>query len=284
MNLNEVVNQRFKRSERTYAQNDSILYAIGVGFASRPLDPAHLAYLYEEQLVASPTLANVLGFQSAWVYESRFQINWKMALHGEQRLTIHAPLPAAGRISLQNEIMGVRDRGPKGAVLHQRNRVFDAESGAPLATLIMTAMLRGDHNSGDWGEAPHELPGLPGRPCDHQATFETYDFQNIVYRLTGDINPVHIDPAVAQEAGFEQPILHGLATKGIAGYMVLREFCAMDAVRLKTLSVRFTQPVVPGDRIQFQFWEEGPQTVLFRASLPDRGGIIVLDRGVANIS
>jgi len=283
MDLDKVVNRVFPDTEQTYTAKDSILYALGVGFGSEPLDPRHIDYLFEERLKASPTYANVLGHPGMWARDAEYGIDWKKLLHAEQRLEMHAPLAPEGRIIGKHFILGVRDMGERGAMLHQRKHVVDAASGEKIATVTNTLMLRGDGGCGDWGEVPAELEKLPETAPDSALEVQATEIQPLIYRLSGDLNPLHIDPEVAKVAGFPRPILHGLSTKGMAGYALLRQFCDFDPARLGSMAVRFSRPVLPGDLIRFEFWGKGPGMVRFRAVVPNRDNLMVLDRCTAQI-
>lgn len=284
MNLEKIASRVFPDTEQTYTFKDTILYALGVGFGSEPLDAGHLRFLFEDGLQASPTYANVLGHPGMWIRGEEYAVDWKKLLHAEQRMDMHAVLPAEGRIVAKHHIMGVRDMGERGAMVHQRKVVSEADTGRKLATVTNTLMLRADGGCGDWGAVPEELQKLPETPPDSSLEVQATEIQPLIYRLSGDFNPLHIDPAVAAVAGFPRPILHGLATKGMAGYALLRQFCAMDASRLGSMAVRFTRPVLPGDLIRFEFWGSGPGTVRFRAIVPNRDNITVLDRCTAEIA
>ena len=282
MNLDRVVNQVFPDTEQSFTAKDAILYALGVGFGAEPLDPGHLRFVFEECLQATPTLANVLAHPGMWTRQPDYTIDWKRLLHAEQRMQIHAVLPPEGSVRARHSVLGVRDLGERGVMLHQGKDLSDAEGGNPIATIVTTLMLRGDRDSGDWGNEPEALARLPESDPDSSLEVAATEIQPLIYRLSGDWNPLHVDPAVAAAAGFPRPILHGLATKGMAGYALLRQFCGFDAARLGSMAVRFTRPVLPGDRIRFEFWGSGPGTVRFRAVVPSRD-VVVLDRCSAEI-
>lgn len=284
MQLDKVVNRHFPENRQRYDDRDTILYALGVGFGAEPLDPGHLRFLYEDGLVATPTFANVLGHPGFWAKEPEYGIDWRRLLHAEQRLTLHRPLPPAGEVIGRHDVMGVRDKGVgAGAFLYQRKQVVDAASGEPIASVVTSLMLRGDGGCGDHGEAPPELEKLPEGEPDKVVEVRTLEISPLIYRLSGDRNPLHVDPEVARHAGFERPILHGLATKGFAGYALLKAFCDFDPSRLKAMALRFSRPVLPGDRIRFEFWSQDDGKVRFRARVPDRD-LVVLDRGTAEIT
>jgi acyl dehydratase len=282
MDFEKVVNREFPRTEQAWTFKDSILYALGTGYAAEPLDPKHLHFLYEDGLVAVPTYANVLGHPGMWARDPEYGINWKKLLHAEQRLILHKPLPAEGRIHGIHKVMGLRDKGEaSGVFLHQHKQVVDADSGETIATVINTLVLRGDGGCGDFGEAPAELQKLPEDKPEKVIEVGSTEMQPLIYRLSGDLNPLHIDPEVAKTAGFPRPILHGLATKGLAGYALLKAYCDFDASKLKSMALRFSKPVMPGDKISFEFWNPEPGLIRFRAKVD---GAMVLDRGTAEIA
>jgi acyl dehydratase len=283
MDLHKVVNRIFPDTRQIYSARDSILYALGVGFGSQPLDAQHIDYLFEDRLKASPTYANVLGHPGMWARDPAYGIDWKTLLHAEQRLDMHAVLPPEGEVTASHCIMGVRDMGDRGAMLHQRKQVTNAQTGETIATVTNTLMLRGDGGCGDWGDVPEALQTLPETTPDSALEVQVTEIQPLIYRLSGDVNPLHIDPDVAKVAGFPRPILHGLSTKGMAGYALLRQFCDMDPSRLESMAVRFSRPVLPGDRIRFEFWGKGAGIIRFRAVVPNRDDLLVLDRCTARI-
>jgi acyl dehydratase len=280
MDAEKVFARDFGVIEQSYTFKDTILYALGVGLGEKPLDPKHLRFLYEDGLLAMPSMANVLGHPGFWAIDPKYAINWKKLLHAEQRMVMHAAIPPEGKVMSQIDIMGIRDLGTRGAMMHQRKILKDAVSGQEIATTITSLMLRGDTCAGNHGDAPPELEKLPETAPDRSVNFEAAEILPLIYRLSGDLNPLHIDPAVAEVAGFPRPILHGLATKGIATYAVLSEYCDLEPERLTSMSLRFSRPVLPGDTLRFDFWDTIPGTLQFRATVPARDQV-VLDRGIA---
>nr|WP_321361550.1 MaoC/PaaZ C-terminal domain-containing protein [uncultured Hyphomonas sp.] len=281
MNVGEVIGTDFASIQQSYSARDTILYALGVGFGREPLDPSHLAFLYEEGLLAAPTMANVLGYPGLWMADERFGIDWRRMLHAEQRLELYEPLPASGTIRAQNTVVGIVDHGARGAMLHQQNVIAEAGTGRRLASAMMSIMFRGDGGCGNWGDAPAPLERVPARAPERSVEIASWEAQPLIYRLSGDLHPLHIDPEVANVAGFERPILHGLATMGMAGYGLLREVAGMAPERLRSMAVRFTAPVIPGDKLRFEFWDEGGGLIRFRVVAPERGELKVIDRGTA---
>jgi acyl dehydratase len=282
MDVTRVLAKDFGAVEQAYGPKDTILYALGIGLGARPLDPRHLRFLYEDGLLAMPSMANVLAHPGFWAKDPEYGIDWKQLLHAEQRMIMHAALAPQGKVIAELDIMGLRDLGARGTMMHQRKVLRDAATGAQIATTISSLMLRGDSGTGDLGDAPAELGTLPQTSPERSLEVEAAEILPLIYRLSGDLNPLHIDPAVAEVAGFPRPILHGLATKGIATYAILSEFCDLDPARLHSMSLRFSRPVLPGDMLRFDFWSVKGGTIRFRASVPARDQV-VLDRGLAEI-
>lgn len=273
----------FPDLEHEYTERDTMLYALGLGFGEDPLDRAELQYVYEKDLQASPTMAVILGYPGFWLKDPRTGVDWRKVLHGEQWLDIFRPLPAAGKVIGRTRIDRISDKGAgRGAVIYQSRDIIDAASGELLARVRMSAFCRGDGGFGGTN-LPGPAPAtIPERAPDHVCDLGTLPRQALIYRLSGDYNPLHADPDIARAAGFERPILHGLATYGMAGRAILRTLCGYDAARLVGLDVRFSAPVYPGETIRFEIWEEGDEA-RFRALVPDRDAV-VLNNGAARLA
>lgn len=259
-----------------YSERETMLYALSVGMGRDPLDAHELPFVFEGAgLQAVPTMAVVLA--STGIIR-RLGIDFAKILHGEQRLTLHRQLPIAGELLANSRVAAVYDKGAgKGAVLLLETAVRSAADGAPLFTFVMTIMARGDGGFGGpqgSGPEPHQLPE---RAPDKIDIFETRPEAALLYRLNGDRNPLHADPRVAGRVGFARPILHGLATYGIACRAVLRTVCDYDAGRVKSFDARFSAPVYPGDHIVTDMWADG-HLVSFRCRVPDRD-VVVLNNG-----
>ena len=282
IDMEKLLSWPFPEVEHAYSARDTILYALGVGAGADPLDEGDLKYVYEDGLVALPTMAVILGYPGFWLKNPDTGINWRQLLHGEQGLTLHAPLPASGSVVGRTRITGLIDKGEgKGALLFSEREVFEKDSGRPLATLTATAVLRADGGfGGPSGPAPQPHP-IPQRAADASVDLATLPQAALIYRLSGDDNPLHADPKVAAAAGFPRPILHGLCTFAVAGRAILRLACDNDPARLKSLNVRFSAPVFPGETIRTEIWRDGG-VVSFRSSVVERG-VTVLNNGRAEI-
>lgn len=263
-------------AEQRLERRDVMLYALSVGASELP-------FVFEEGLVALPTMAVVLGYPGFIWRDTAIGADWKRLLHAEQFLEIHQPLPVEGMIRGETRFEEIYDKGPdKGAIVLSSRRIFD-EAGALLATATATTFLRGDGGCGgpaSGAPAPHPIPE---RAADVVEVMPTAPNQAMLYRLLGDYNPLHIDPAVAKAAGFEQPILHGLCTYAVAGRAILRALLGNEAARLKRLDLRFSAPVYPGESITLEIWREGAGRAAFRARVAERGQL-VLNHGLAEFS
>jgi acyl dehydratase len=254
---------------------DTALYNVSIGLGQDPMDERQLDFLYEPRLKAMPSMAVVLGYPGFWIRNPDTGVDWTQVLHGEQSVILHRPLPAQGEIIGRSRITSIVDRGPgKGALLYNERVVSDARTGEKLATLEGTTFARGDGGFGG-PSGPIKRPHPePERAPDLSVDLATRPEQAIVYRLNGDHNPLHIDPAVAAKAGFRQPILHGLCTFGVVCHALLRALCGYDPARFGRMDVRFSSPVFPGETIRTEIWhEEGGAA--FRARVVERDKVVV---------
>ena len=266
---------------QTYGAKDCILYALGVGLGHDPLNEDELAFVYEKSLKVLPTQACVLGYPGFWLRDLDTGVDWRKVVHGEQSLVLHRPLPMAGTVIGKTRVIDVVDKGAgKGAVILAERILRDAADGAAIATVLQTTFCRGDGGFGGPPRpqaAPHAVPQRePDRVCDMVTTPDAA----LIYRLSGDLNPLHADPALAREAGFPKPILHGLATFGVAGHAILRELCGYDPARLRSIQGRFSAPVFPGETIRLELWDDG--IISFRARVVARD-VIAINNGRAEI-
>jgi len=301
----KVLNWKFQDTEHTYTEKDTILYALGLGCGSDPEAPGDLSFVYEKGLLALPTMPVVLANPGNWLNSRESTVDYSMVLHGEQSLTLHRPVPPAGTLIGRARIVELLDKGrEKGAVLYSERSILDKASGEPIATMGSTTMLRGN---GGWGgkpgpqPAPHRLPETaPTTVLD----LKTHANSALIYRLSGDRNPLHADPEAATRGGFRMPILHGLLTFGVAGRALVAAACGGDPARLQSMQVRFSSPVYPGETIRTELWEappsprlrgegrgegqpqaparDGGRQVSFRCRVVERD-VVVLNNGLATV-
>jgi acyl dehydratase len=282
MNLDALRTHRFEAQRSAYTDKDVILYALSVGAGGDALDQAELHLVYEKALRALPTFAAVLAHPGAWIADPKFGVNFLKLLHGEQSLEVHAPLPPCAQIEATYRVVAVSDKGEgKGALVFFEKAISEVGSGQLLCTVSSTLFLRADGGCGGFGTPPAPLPPAPEQGFEVLDELKTGVHWALLYRLNGDRNPIHVDPAAGAKAGFDRPILHGLCTYGIAGYLLVRSVCALDPSRLRSLNVRFSSPVFPGESIRLE-GARNADGVFFRAVVPERNQV-VLSQGFARI-
>ncbi len=275
-----ILNWPFDEVVETYAMRDSIIYALGLGFGFNPTDPDELKYVYEDGLQTFPTMAVVLGHPGPWMTDPETGIDYVKVLHGEQHLDIHKDLPVEGTIVAQNKVIDVVDKGAdKGALIINERKLYEQASGDLLCTQKSVIFARGNGGFGGPVTASAKPHALPDREPDATIDIPTSAQAALLYRLNGDYNPLHADPAVAEQAGFTAPILHGLASYGIAARAVLKSIDDIDSPRLISFGLRFSAPVYPGETIRTEVWRDGNE-VSFRARVLERD-VIALNNGIA---
>jgi len=260
----------FAPARQRYVRRDAILYALGVGLGVD--DPADLPFLLEDRLETLPTFGVTLGTPGLWIKAPEFGVTFAKLVHYEQAAEFHASLPPEANVVAQARVVSVLDRGEgKGALIVLEREIGDAQT--LYCTLRQTLLLRADGGFGGT-PAPHQPSLIPDRPPDHIARFPTDRRAALIYRLSGDLNPLHSDPEAAHRAGFERPILHGLASYGVAAVAVARAL-GHSPTQVKRLDCRFSGIVYPGDELNFRIWrtEEG---AVFQAFVGERKA---LDQG-----
>jgi len=283
MDIDKIRNLDIAPIEQAYDKRDTILYALGLGYGADPLDESELPFVYEARLRCLPSYANLLCHPGFWAQQPEFGIDWVKILHAEQDFRIHTPLPPTGRIRGEYRVAGIEDKGAgRGALLHQEKELYDAASGVHLATVRSTLFMRGNGGEGGFGDAVQAAAPVPDRAPDRVIEIPTLPRQALIYRLSGDWNPIHADPALARKAGFAAPILQGLCTNGIATRALLGAYCDNDPARLTAMFVRFSKPVMPGETIRVECFEEAGGLIRFRAIAKERGDV-VLDRCSARV-
>ena len=264
--------------EQDLTHKDCILYALSLGLGHDPLDPTDLRFVYEKDLQTHPMMANVLAYPGFWLKHPGASVTWQQLLHGEQRVTLHRPLPTEGHLIGRSRVTAVIDKGVgKGAFIHVERIVTLAGSDEPVCTIQQNAVCRADGGRGGFGRAPTYGGALPERAPDLIHDLPTLPQAALLYRLNGDDNPLHLDPAIAAEAGFERPILHGLCTFGVVGHALLTTVCGGEPARFGAMGARFSAPVYPGETLRSEIWREAGH-VAFRARVVERD-LVVLNNG-----
>ncbi|MHB1139583.1 MAG: MaoC/PaaZ C-terminal domain-containing protein [Microthrixaceae bacterium] len=243
----------------SWQTTESLLYAVGVGAGQDPTDAAELPFVTENSMDvptrALPTMPVVIAPVShLFLHVGSF--NPAMLVHGEQTVVLHRELPSEGEVSTVAEITAIWDKG-KGAVVELTAHATDVASGEPAFDLVMSAFIRGEGGFG--GERGPSGPKneAPDREPDDRVTATTRPEQALLYRLSGDRNPLHSDPSFAALAGFDRPILHGLCTYGFTGRALLGSLCGADPSRFRSIEGRFSSPVFPGEELTTSIWRLG---------------------------
>lgn len=301
---NQYVNPRLALSadipefSSSYDARDVALYALGVGAARDPLNPAELRWIYEGtpggQLVLAtfasiPATRILMDLYTAGANASPgarqsavpgLHFGFERMVHGEHYLELIAPLPPAAQLKHKLQIKAIYDKG-KHAVVVQGYSTRDANTDQLLCYNEISLIV---HGAGGWGgeRGPERKDvELPARAPDAVVEETTAPNQALLYRLSGDLNPLHVDIAAARKLGFERPILHGLCTFGFAGRHLLQAWGAKpDAAKLRSLRVRFAGPVYPGETLVTQMWQQPNQEILFQTLVNQR---VVLSQGSARL-
>lgn len=259
MNLDALLSYDLPPRRVSYTARDAILYALSLGCPA-----TDLRRTYEAVLEPLPFYGLVLGHPGFWLRDPAIGIDWVKILHADQRVVIHRPLPPQGEVTAAFDIPAVVDKGPKGALIYVAKTLSDADG--PFCTLTQGIFARGDGGCGDHGTPPAALPAPPDTAPTRETDLSISPDAAALYRLNGDVNPLHIDPEVAQKAGFDRPVLHGLCTFGMAGR------CLPGP--MGTLAGRFTAPVYPGETLRVHQWDS-PTGTHFRATIPARAATVI---------
>jgi acyl dehydratase len=264
-----------------YRAKDCILYALALGLGQDPVNESELAFVRGKDPKVLPTTAACFAYPYHWLRDLDTGVDWAKSVHGEQSLRMLRPMPQQGRLISRIRITDVIDKGAgKGAIVYGERKLDDAQG--PLAVLGFSIFCRGDGGFGGpkrESPAPHPIPeGAPDLVCD----LPTRPEMALIYSLSGDDNPLHGDPAHARAAGFPRPILHGLASFGLAGRALVQTICGHAPEKLVALSGRFSAPVFPGETLRTEIWRDGA-VASFRLRVLERD-VTAINNGRAEVT
>ena len=284
--------------ELSWTEPDLLLYHLSLGAGAYRTDPAELRWTYERDLQVLPTFALVAGGRAATMRSGApmrlpgIDVDLRKILHAGQAITLHAPIPVCASVRSTSRVAQVWDKG-KAAVIVLQNEVADLD-GRPLWTATSQIWARGEGGfsggppaservAGGGGDAgPDTSWAAPERPPDLVLDSPTSTQSAMLYRLNGDLNPLHVDPQFAAAAGLDRPILHGLASYGIACKAVVDEVLGGDASLVRDYAARFAGVLVPGESIRTRIWRDGERLTL-QACCPERDGAPVLTHATMTV-
>jgi acyl dehydratase len=294
MGLNlDAVGMTSEPSERSWDHRDALLYALGVGAGA--LDPTGFELEFTTENTAGldqkvlPTFATIVG-QGGRPMADLGDIDMTKLVHGEQVIILHGEIPVSGTVRITTTVAGMYDKGSAGLVVLESESV-DATTGAPAFTTRTGLFIReaGGFGGprGPEGDEESELAGqpVPSREPDEVVSYATRSDQALLYRLSGDRNPLHSDPAFAKRAGFDRPILHGLCTYGFTGRALLHAVCGSDPARFGAMRARFSRPTLPGDTLSISVWDVGQESAgAYRFRTETQRGEVVIDGGLLRLA
>lgn len=263
-----------------YTTRDCILYALGIGIGMDPTDTGQLQFVYEKNLVAFPTLATTIGWMGR-LTDPKFGIDERMVVLADQKVVLHRPLPAEATLISRPYVKEIIDKGDGNAAIIQFTRDLTLEDGTLIATVEGSTLARKHGGFGGTVTQSPEPHAIPARDPDAVCDLPTPPNLAQIFRLTGDTNPLHIDPERAKVAGFPRPILHGMASFGIAAHAIVRTLADYRPERLASIEARFARPIFPGETVRTEMWRDGSE-VSFRCRTVERGEVAV-DNGLAKL-
>lgn len=256
-------------TERSWSYKDAILYALGVGCGVDELQ-----FSTEKNQIVLPTFAVIVGMGGI-PFDKIGSFNFAMLVHGEQAIEVFGAIPPNGKVVTSGKVAAIYDKGKAGLAIFECE-AKDAETGELRFRNRMSAFIRGAGGFGGDPGPKQEPFEVPARKPDHEVTYQTRPDQALIYRLSGDMNPLHSDPELAKSVGFPKPILHGLCTYGFTGRALLSALCKNDPARFRSMEGRFSKPVFPGEAVTVRIWVDG-QSAVFQTVNPS--GDVVLDQG-----
>lgn len=275
----QLLNYELPEVRQRYTARDTMLYALSVGLGQDPLDRHDLAYVgSQHDPLALPWMAVVLGYPGFWLKAPEIGADTVRLLHGEQGMELFHPIPPAGELVGKTRVVEVVDKGEKGLLLYSEKTLTEADSGRLIARTSATHVLRGDGGLPGAGTQARPVHAMPACAPHWRVLLNTRPEQALIYRLNGDYNPLHSDPEVARAAGFPRPILHGMCTFGMVAHAVSRQLLPEAGGALRSLSLRFSGPVFPGETLKVEVWRDGS----FRARVVERE-TVVIDNGLMRV-
>ena len=275
INSEKLLNRDFPTVQQTYTEKDCMLYALGVGMGLDPLDEQCLRFVFEENLKVVPSQAVMMAHPGFWANEADIALDWKKILHVGQEIIFHKPIPAAATVAAKTRFTKVADKGERvGALIVTDRVVKNVETGEDLLTLITTVLARGDGGFGSERKSSPKTDIIPSREPDKVCDLPTMPQQALLYRLSGDFNPLHASPAVAASVGYKAPILHGLCTMGVATHALLKSCTDYNPERFKHMRLKFSAPVYPGETIRTEIWQEGNE-ISFRCKSIEQDKVVI---------
>ena len=265
----------------SYGPRECIFYALGIGLGMNPVDPGQLKFVYERaNLEAFPTMAVVLGWPGRMT-DPAFGVDEKLVVAGDLKVVLHRPLAPQAQLVSRPRIREVIDKGLGNAAIILNTRDLTAKDGTLVATVDSSTFARKHGGFGGKVTETPAPPAVPQTPPQIVCDLPTPPNLALLYRLTGDENPLHADPERAKVAGFDRPILHGAASFGIAAHAILRSVADYAPSRLASIEARFSKPVFPGETIRTEIWPQG-ERVAFQCRVVGRNDI-VLSNGLATV-
>lgn len=271
----KLLNKDFPVVQQTYTAKDCMLYALGVGMGIDPLNEDTLRFVYEENLKVLPSQSVMTAHPGFWAKEEDTGLDWVKVLHAGQEIIMHKPFPSEGTVEAKTRITSVTDKGERiGALIVSDRVVSDVATGEDICTLVTTILARGDGGFGGERKTTPKTDIIPKSEPDRVCDLPTQPQQALIYRLTGDFNPLHASPIVARNAGFKAPILHGLCTLGVATHALIKSCCDYDTSRFKRMRLRFSTPVYPGETIRTEIWINGNE-IAFRCKSLEQDKVVI---------
>ncbi|MSR10630.1 MAG: MaoC family dehydratase [Gammaproteobacteria bacterium] len=265
----------FPQVTQTYTAQDCMLYALGVGMGSDPTHLQQLRFVYEDNLLVMPSQSVMLAHPGFWAKEPALGLDWVQLLQVGQEIIMHKPLPPTATVTATTRFTEVSDKGARlGAYIVTERTVRDVITGDDYCTIITAILARGDGGFGGERKSLVKTDLIPSRAADFVCDLATLPQQALLYRLSGDFNPLHASPEIAQAAGFRVPILHGLCTLGVLTHALLKTCCDYDPARFKHMRLHFSAPVYPGETIRTEIWREDNQ-LAFRCKSVEQDKLVI---------